>query len=59
MKVHLIRKETIEGFAGQNAQSRDSFEEWLTKIRYADWDKPGDIATTFPGADLLGKSSHR
>lgn len=27
MKVHLIRKETIEDFVKQNAQSRSSFTE--------------------------------
>ncbi len=37
MKVHLIRKETITGFARQNAQSRVYFSAWLTKIKYADW----------------------
>jgi hypothetical protein len=31
MKVHLIRKETLAEFARQNAQSRTSFAEWLTK----------------------------
>jgi len=43
MKVHLIRKETIEEFARYNAQSRISFEEWLTKIKSADWTKPADM----------------
>ena len=53
MKVHLIRKETIETFARQNAQSRTSLEEWFTKIKNADWLKPADIQATFPSADLL------
>jgi mRNA interferase HigB len=59
MKVHLIRKETIEEFAWLNAQSRISLEEWLFKIKNADWDKPTDIQATFGSADLLGKSSSR
>ena len=59
MKVHLIRKETIEAFAKQNARSRVSFEEWLTKLKYADWKKPTDIIATFGSADLLGKSTNR
>ncbi len=59
MKVHLIRKETIEEFARRNAQSRTSLEEWLTKIKYADWEKPADIQATFRSTDLLGKSSGR
>lgn len=59
MKIHLIRKETIEEFTKGNAQSRASFSEWLTKIKYADWSKPGDMQSTFPSTDLLGNSSNR
>lgn len=59
MKVHLIRKETIETFARQNTQSRASLEEWLTKVRNADWEKPTDMQATFRSTDLLGKSSSR
>lgn len=59
MKVHLIRKETIEEFARHNAQSRTSFNEWLTKIKYADWEVPADIQATFRSTDLLGKGSNR
>ncbi len=59
MKVHLIRKETIEDFVRQNAQCRTSFTEWLTKVKYADWETPSDIQDTFPSTDLLGNSSNR
>jgi mRNA interferase HigB len=59
MKIHLIRKETIEDYAAANARSRTSFEEWLTKIKYADWEIPKDIQSTFGSADLLRKSSSR
>ena|SRR5579871_822101 len=59
MKVHLIRKETIEAFAKRNAQSRVSFDEWLIKLKYADWEEPTDIQATFSSADLLGNSSNR
>lgn len=59
MKVHLIRKETIETFALQNAQSRIALEDWLEKLKNADWKKPADIQTVFKTADLLGKSSSR
>jgi mRNA interferase HigB len=60
MKAHLIRKETIEEFARQNAQSRSSFSEWLSKIKYADWEDPADnIQATFPSTDLPGESSNR
>ncbi len=59
MKVHLIRKETIEAFAEQNAQSRVSFDEWLIKLKYADWEVPADMKITFPPTDLFGKGSGR
>jgi mRNA interferase HigB len=59
MKVHIIRKETIEEFARQNARSRPSLEEWLTKVKNADWEKPADMRATFRTADLLGKNSSR
>jgi mRNA interferase HigB len=59
MKIHLIRKETIEEFTRQNARSRVSFEEWLAKLKCADWEKPRDMIATFGSADLLGKNSNR
>lgn len=59
MKVHLIKKGTIEGFVVKHAASRASFNEWLSKIKYASWVAPGDIKRTFNSADLLGKGSNR
>ena len=59
MKVHLIRKDTIESYAVGNPGSRSPFAEWLTKLKYADWEKPTDIQATFGSADLFGKSSSR
>ena len=51
MRIHLIRKDTIEQFASENAQSRGPFEEWLTKLKYADWESTS--------VDLLGNGSNR
>ncbi len=59
MKVHLIKKETIDSFARQNVQSRTSFNEFLTKLKYADWKTSADMQVTFPSTDLLGNGSHR
>ena len=59
MKVHLIRKETIEEFGQLYVRSRSSFSEWITKIKFANWEEPVDIQVTFPSADLLGRSSNR
>jgi len=59
MRVHLIKKETIENFARYNARSRPSLLDWLTKLKYADWQCPEDIQSTFNTADLLGNGSNR
>jgi mRNA interferase HigB len=59
MNIHLIKEKTIRAFAAQNAASKNSFEDWLSKIRRADWEKPTDVNKTFRTADLLGKGSLR
>ena len=59
MRVHLIKKATIEKYTADHAPGRQSFELWLTQIQYADWTAPGDITATFPTADLLGNGSNR
>jgi mRNA interferase HigB len=47
MKIHLIKKQTIEDFVTANARSRSSFAEWLKKLKHADWATPMDIKATF------------
>ena len=59
MKVRLIKRKSIEDFALQNARSRSSFRIWLTLLKQADWNEPGDIADTYGSADLLGNGSNR
>ncbi len=59
LKVHLIRKQTLEEFARQHPRSKTSLEDWADKVKFADWNQPGDIKKTFNTADLLGKSSNR
>ncbi len=59
MKIHLIKRETIEEYMIDQARSRTSFEDWLEKIKRADWAKPDDIYETFNSADLLGNGSDR
>ena len=59
MRIHLIKKQTIEIFVSRNNQSKVSFQVWLTSVQLADWNKPNDIIFTFSSADLLGKYSGR
>ncbi len=59
MKIHLIKKQTIEKFVAKNARSRSSFNLWLTAVKFADWYQPTDIQKTFGSSDSLGNSSNR
>jgi mRNA interferase HigB len=59
MRVHLIKRETVEKFAKENAPSRPAFKFWLLTVNGADWDSPEDILGTFGSADLLGNGSNR
>lgn len=59
MKVHLIRKETIESFVQEHAYGKSSFIFWLLTLKRADWNEPSDILKTFSSADILGNHSNR
>jgi len=59
MKVHLIKKQTIEDFTNQHARSRKSFQDWLGKLKHAVWHQPSDIQQTYNAVDLLGNGSNR
>ncbi|RAV27907.1 type II toxin-antitoxin system HigB family toxin [Sinomicrobium soli] len=59
MKVHLIKKQTIEDYIVKNARSGVSFAHWLNIIRWADWKEPRDIIKTFNSADILGRGTNR
>lgn len=59
MKVHLIKKQTIENYVAGHATSKSSFAYWLNVLKYADWKVPEDIQSTFGSADLLLNGSNR
>jgi mRNA interferase HigB len=59
MTVHIIKELTIRVYIQANARSRPSFEEFLSKLKYANWERPTDMKDTFSGTDLLGKGSNR
>ncbi|MGK6352111.1 type II toxin-antitoxin system HigB family toxin [Parapedobacter sp. DT-150] len=59
MRIHLIKRQTIEHFVAMHARSRTSLRDWLEKIKYADWKSPAEIKQTFKSADLLGNGSNR
>lgn len=59
MKVHLVKRQSIENFAANNSQSRKPFEGWMSIINQVDWQVPQDMVCTFNSADILGESSSR
>jgi mRNA interferase HigB len=59
MKVHLIKKQTLEEFTLHHPRSKASLVEWVDKIKFADWENPNDMKETFNTVDYLGKSSSR
>ena len=50
MRVHLVKKQTIEEYVKDNARSRPSFKLWLLTLNGANWNNPENILETF-GAD--------
>jgi len=59
MRIHLIKKQSIEDYVLKNARSRTSFEIWLSIVKHAEWNEPNDIISTFHSADILGKGTDR
>jgi len=59
MKVHLIKKQTIENYIVANSQSKSGFLDWISRLRLADWNEPLDIVTTYNSADILGSGTNR
>lgn len=61
MKVHLIKAKTVRGYAKKHSGSVASFENWINKVKKADWEIPQDMMQTFATTtiDILGKGSSR
>jgi len=59
MRVHLIKRQTIDDFVYLFENSRTGFDLWLNTLHHADWYNPQDIVKTFASADILGKGCNR
>jgi len=59
MRVHLIKKQTIEDYCQEQPRSKSSFEHWVSILQLSDWSIPADIMKTYASADLLGNGSNR
>jgi len=54
MRVHLVKKQTIEEYVKDNARSRPSFKLWLLTLNSADWNDPEDILGNIRSNGLIG-----
>ena len=59
MRVHLIKKQTVQNYVVNHVPGKSSFESLVTTVKYADWEAPENIRQTFGSADLLGQGSSR
>lgn len=59
MKIHLIKKQTIEDYCILNARSRPSFQRWVTIIKRVNWSNPLDILRSYSNADILACGTNR
>jgi len=59
MRVRLIKAKSIAEYCTQQARGRSSFSIWITQLRYANWESPADIFSTFGAADLIGNGTNR
>jgi mRNA interferase HigB len=59
MRIRLVKQHTITKYVFRNQNSKKYFDEWLVKLKYADWSNTNDIKLTYNSADILGKSSSR
>jgi len=58
MRIHRIKKQTIQNYVVSHASGKNSFENWLAVVKFADWHTPDDIRQTFSSADLFGNASN-
>ncbi len=59
MKVRLIKKQTILNYIALNRNSKLYFDNWLIKLKFANWSNANNIKSTYQSADILGKGSDR
>lgn len=59
MKVHLIKKITIQTYVDKHVNANQGFDIWLKMIKTADWKVPNDIPKSIPGADIIGRGTKR
>lgn len=56
MRVELIKQSYIRKRAEELTKDNCSFDDFINKIKIADWDNPNDIRNTFNSADTIGQN---
>lgn len=59
MRVNLIKAITVRNYARKHAGAKASCEDFISRIKAADWEKPEDMKETFASVDFLGGGSYR
>ena len=59
MRVHLIKRQTVEDYCNRQARSVSAFHNWVETVKHADWNEPVDMKDTFNTVDFLGDGSNR
>lgn len=59
MKVSLVKAQTVLNYAKKHAESKASCEDFISRIKAADWERPDDMKKTFGSVDVLGDGSYR
>lgn len=59
MNVSLVKEQTVRNYAIKHAGARASCEDFISRIKAADWEKPDDMKATFGSVDILGKGTYR
>src|SRR5690554_7626811 len=59
MKVHLIKRLSIDSYSAAHADGKAAFDRWVYLVRQAYWKVPADIIKTFNHADILGRGVNR
>ena len=59
MRIHLVKKHSIDLFVEDHRLSRSAFYNWLEHLNRVDCNTPQDLVESFNGADLIGGGSKR
>ncbi|MEX0719949.1 MAG: type II toxin-antitoxin system HigB family toxin [Balneolaceae bacterium] len=54
MRISFIKQSNLREKSKKLTGSEDSFDDFIKKLKVADWNHPNDIKNTFSNADIIG-----